>query len=62
MPKQYFIDCICHALDNVAQAVQHDTYNLTRDDHDALESYINKLKLFIKGRYDKKSGIGSEWG
>ncbi len=33
-------------------AVQRDSYNLTRDDHDAILHQIDILEQFIKRRYE----------
>lgn len=51
------LDTIVKAISNLKTEIEKDTFNLTRDDHDAIITQLNSLKDFIAQRYDahKKS-------
>lgn len=37
----------------LASQIQNDTFNLTRDDQEAIQFRIEQLKIFIQERYDQ---------
>lgn len=54
------IDNVLKAIYELQVEVEKDTFNLTRNDHDAILAQINSLKDFIKNIYDerrKNSGL-----
>ena len=58
-------DYINYALRDMKSAVQRDSYNLTRDDHDAILHQIDILEQFIKERYashgDQQLDTQQQW-
>ena len=53
MPKQ-----ITKIIESLQNEVEKDSFNLTRDDHDAISVKINELKDFISNVYeDRKKAI-----
>ena len=45
-------DYILRALKELEMQVRRDDYNLTRDDHDAINVQIQLLRDFISNRYE----------
>ena len=46
-------DIISDILEHLKNEVKKDSFNLTRDDHDAIDTKIDETKKFIQEKYDK---------
>lgn len=46
-------DIISDILEHLKNEVKKDSFNLTRDDHDAIATKIDALKDFIQEQYDR---------
>ena len=47
-------DSIKRILKDLKQEILRDSWNLTRDDHDAIEIRIDQLEQFIKDKYRER--------
>jgi len=54
--KEDIPEYVERALRELKLAVQRDSFNLTRDDHDAVCAQVDLLEDFIRGRYRTHGG------
>ena len=47
-------DWVYSKLEELREAVQMDSFNLTRDDQDGIDIKIQELKSFLDGKYASK--------
>ena len=48
-------DSIKRILKDLKQEILRDSWNLTRDDHDAIEIRIDQLEQFIRDKYRERA-------
>ena len=50
-------ETIIKTINTLQHEIENDSFNLTREDHDAIYSKIDELKRFIEKRYEQHKHI-----